>query len=453
MCIREAPQRSQAWLKVRITPPSHQHIHSLMYPPPRLSEASKMLRRLEKGLNNAKLKSQSHDPLPPPFLQDTRSGFGNIDLAPLNLPPDYHRPYPHSTLPSSSRSPVNDPDEEDDDSDKTGEAIFPAQLIRKERNSFFKTILNPENHEPHVVQNLSPSHSSPPPHPSPSSPPASIISAPTHTTSALKDPIDAGMIDHKEVANLFDCFFLRLNPFINLFDPTLHTVDYIRKRSPFLFTTIIMACCKFFKPELYISVHKLAHEFAVRAFAESWKSVEVVQAFACLTYWKEPDDTRTWTYIGFACRMAVELGLNRYVGRRPPDENDLQMSERRNRERTYLVLFVHDRSLSTQTGRNWMLPEDELVRHSTSWYEEGGTPIRPEDVIVCAFIQLRLIATETTDFFRRGSGTQPSENDREQMLKSCNTKLAQWLEHWLGEMKRGLFPQCLFLSLSPSSPL
>ena len=86
---------------------------------------------------------------------------------------------------------------------------------------------------------------------------------------------------------------------------------------------------------------------------------------------------RTWTYIGYvrhalfipvmisnaqfqACRMAVELGLNRYVSCPPSSETEYQMRERRNRERTYLVLFVHDRSLSMQTGRHWMLPEVDV---------------------------------------------------------------------------------------------
>ena len=55
--------------------------------------------------------------------------------------------------------------------------------------------------------------------------------------------------------------------------------------------------------------------------------------------------------------MAVELGLNRYVARPPESETPIQRLERRNRERTYLVLFVHDRSLYMQTGRLWMLPE------------------------------------------------------------------------------------------------
>lgn len=55
--------------------------------------------------------------------------------------------------------------------------------------------------------------------------------------------------------------------------------------------------------------------------------------------------------------MAVELGLNRFLAKPPTNETEFQLLERRNRERTYLVLFVHDRSLSMQTGRHWMLPE------------------------------------------------------------------------------------------------
>ena len=89
--------------------------------------------------------------------------------------------------------------------------------------------------------------------------------------------------------------------------------------------------------------------------------------------------------------MAVELELNRYIAHPPPTETEFQMLERRNRERTYLVLFVHDRSLSTQTGRHWMLPEDELIRHSITWHKRGGGLVRPEDVVIAAFVSLRRI--------------------------------------------------------------
>lgn len=103
--------------------------------------------------------------------------------------------------------------------------------------------------------------------------------------------------EHAQIANTqllshppLNSFFLRLNPFICLFDPVLHTVEYVRSTCPFLFTSLIMAGCKFWKPHLYPACQQLAHDTCVKVFQHSVKSVGVVQAFACMTYWKEPDD-------------------------------------------------------------------------------------------------------------------------------------------------------------------
>ena len=409
-----------------------------------------MLRRLEKGLNSAKLKSHANESsMSLPYPPEGRSGdrFPNNELPPLNLPPDYDGPFP----PLSSGSRLKHEDE-DDESEKTDKGIIPLKLIQKERNSYLKTILNPEPSEPSGYKTSSERSGTVDTQRQPTPPSSARPNPPVPPVlkiDGLDDPITAGIIDETHANVLFDLFFLRLNPFINLFDPALHTVGYVRARCPFLFTTIMMACCKFFDAERYKKVSQLANEFAVRAFADNWKRVEVCQAFACLTYWHEPGDQRTWTYIGYACRMAVELDLNRYVGKRPPDETDLQMRERRNRERTYLVLFVHDRSLSTQTGRQWMLPECDLVRHSTTWHEEGGSPIRPEDVILAAFVQLRRIASETTEVFysHRGGGSSHADMNHDVLLRNCNGKLTQWAETWQAEMQKGLF--CRLLASSP----
>lgn len=249
-----------------------------------------MLRRLEKGLNSAKMKSQSTEALSPyhtdgnpdsPYSTlrssdpsyPSSSHFPKNELPPPNLHGSYHDTYP----PSSNGSRTIDMDD-DDDPDRTEEAFFPEKLIRMEnqRNSFFRTILNPEE-APATVPQRSSSFT----------PPQNATPAPT----GLNDPISAGIITESDAKMLFDAIFLRLNPFVCLFDPALHTVSYVRAKCPFLFTTLIMAGCKFFKAEKFKECQKLAHEFAVRAFAESWKRVEVVQAFACLTYWKDPDDT------------------------------------------------------------------------------------------------------------------------------------------------------------------
>ncbi|EIM82597.1 uncharacterized protein STEHIDRAFT_64714 [Stereum hirsutum FP-91666 SS1] len=407
-------------------------------PGSKLSEASKMLRRLEKGLSSAKSKAQAlessstaHQSTEPQAGSSSqpplRHSTSDYELPPLNIPPDYQGGYSDARRSSHDM----DPDQDEDDADRPEENIYPARLIRKEnqRQPFLKTILNPQHEAPLTSLNSDRG----------SSTASSSYASATPVSGGLNDPVAAGIIEESNAKVIFDLVFLRLNPFINLFDAILHTPEYVRKRSPFLFTVLIMAGCKFFKPECYKDCQKLAYEFAVRAFAEGWKSVEVVQAFACLTYWKEPDDTRTWTYIGYACRMAVELGLNRWVATPARNETELVFRERRNRERTYLVLFVHDRSLSMQTGRQWMLPECNLVRNSANWHEEGGPHIRPEDVILAAFVQLRRIAAETTDilFINKGNpNIRHADFDGDVLLRTCNSKLTQWAATWEAEMRR-----------------
>jgi len=255
-----------------------------------------MLRRLEKGLNNAKMKSHATDPSPfqtsdphsvagqdslyggmrPPTDSYPSNGarFPSNELPPLSFSNYSGRDdYPHPR--SGSRS--ADVDDDDDDLDHNGETMFPATLIKRE--SYFRTILNSDDPPPHSgPSNRGPSYT----------PPQQSRLAPIPT--GLNDPITAGIITEEDAKVLFDIIFLRLNPFINLFDPALHSVAYVRSKCPFLFTTLIMAACRFFRYEAFKPCQKLANELAVRAFAEAWKRVEVVQAFACLTYWRNPDD-------------------------------------------------------------------------------------------------------------------------------------------------------------------
>ncbi|KAF9070312.1 fungal-specific transcription factor domain-containing protein [Rhodocollybia butyracea] len=411
-------------------------------PGSKLSEASKMLRRLEKGLNSAKSKVISvdgpsyRDVRPPSAEQDPHYSnggrvhpysprFTTSQLPPLNLPSSYPTASDYTASPNSRTMDIND--EEDSPSDRAEDNIFPANFIQREhqRNSFFRTILNPEE--------------------TPASGPSSVRGSDTYSPpstpaapAGLNDPVSAGLVDEEEAKVLFDLIFLRLNPFINLFDPSLHSVSYVRTKSPFLFTVLLMAGCKFFKPKLFQQCQTLANEYAFQAFKEGWKSVETVQAFACLTYWKDPDDNRTWTFIGYACRMAVELGLNRHIPNPLHNETEFQLLERRNRERTYLVLYIHDRSLSTQTGRNWMLPEDDFIRHADRWHERPNTSARPEDVIVASFVQLRHIAAETTEIFSSSHGSYSTTDmlNFEVVLRNCNSQLTQWNETWNREMQK-----------------
>jgi hypothetical protein len=188
-------------------------------------------------------------------------------------------------------------DQDDDEGEQNEEGMYPVRLIRKEseRNSFFGTVLGPSGSvkSPTSVNGLSTSQAVSAERRTSYSPREDdvqpLYSSPLRI-SETDDPIVKGLMSEDEASTLMDMVHIRLNPFINLFDAELHTANYVRKRCPFLFTTLMMAGCKFFKPSLYVKCRELAYEHAVRVFAEGRKSVEIVQAFMCLTYWKEPED-------------------------------------------------------------------------------------------------------------------------------------------------------------------
>lgn len=185
-------------------------------------------------------------------------------------------------------------DEDDtDDNDRTTAGMFPAKLIQTEnrRNTFFSTILNPSQ----PVSRLG----GPLDRPGSASTSRSQDVPSTNGSGDLLDPVDAGFMTMAEANSYIELILIRLNPFINLFDPALHTAPYIRAKSPLLFTVMLMIASKFFNTEQYPSLKKLANDMTTRTFADGSSSVEICQAFACLTYWKETDEHRTWTYIGY----------------------------------------------------------------------------------------------------------------------------------------------------------
>ncbi len=137
-----------------------------------------------------------------------------------------------------------------------------------------------------------------------------------------------------------------LNPYICHFDPKLHSFEYIRQRSAFLLSVILAGASKAFHPPLHARLRAHAEELLGKMFLAGDKSVEVVQAIMVFTYWKDPDDTRTWLLIGYAIRICIELGWHELkpLPFGSSDERDeLGIREARNIQRTWLVLFVYDR--------------------------------------------------------------------------------------------------------------
>ena len=117
-------------------------------------------------------------------------------------------------------------------------------------------------------------------------------------------------------------------------------------KSPFLLGSILAVASKIFNPSLYKRLHRYAEDLFLETFRVGFKSTETVQAILMLTYWKEPDDTRSWVNLGYAIRMCMDLGwhkLSPHAIRDRSGMDDTELREARNIERTWFLLFVYDR--------------------------------------------------------------------------------------------------------------
>ena len=137
-----------------------------------------------------------------------------------------------------------------------------------------------------------------------------------------------------------------LNPYISQLDPNLHTFSCVRQKSSFLLGSILAVSSKMFNPSLYHRIYRYAEDLFVENFRVGFKSTETVQAILILTYWKEPEDTRSWVNLGYAIRICMDLGwhkLTLHATRERSRMNDRELREMRNIERTWFLLFVYDR--------------------------------------------------------------------------------------------------------------
>lgn len=102
---------------------------------------------------------------------------------------------------------------------------------------------------------------------------------------------------------------------------------------------------KAFNHVLYAKLYDHSQDLFANVFRRGSKSIEIVQAILILTYWKEPQDTRVWTSVGYAIRICMDLGWHKLTPYSPTAvaESEMQKRERRNVERTWYVLFVYDR--------------------------------------------------------------------------------------------------------------
>ncbi|KAI1813210.1 hypothetical protein GGS20DRAFT_599411 [Poronia punctata] len=218
------------------------------------------------------------------------------------------------------------------------------------------------------------------------------------------DPIEIGLLTLGEAEALFTYFYDNLAHTRWGVDPVLHTVDFVRRRSAFLFTSICAASA-LFSPSLETLHKRLSRhrqKLADLVMTKRFKSVEIVLAFMVNIPWisarEHWADDETSTYISMALSIALDLYLNKIILPSSPDapfsRDNIPMSDQissrrallvdgfadidplcemgrrllRRRERTWLSLFVLERGACLARGRSYMLPMSQLIENCDHWH-------------------------------------------------------------------------------------
>ncbi|KAJ7086357.1 hypothetical protein B0H15DRAFT_346044 [Mycena belliarum] len=223
-----------------------------------------------------------------------------------------------------------------------------------------------------------------------------------------------GLVVPEDVDKLFEIFYEKVNPFIALLDPVLHTPASTFARCPFLFTVVCAISSRYYpeKSEIYpIAMHFAKHS-AANALIDGWKSVELVQAYILMSIYAVParrwEEDRAWLYTGLAIRLATDLNLHQVAsGSGKHRGGEKAERELLNRTRVWIICFNLDRSTATQFGKPSTIKEDYILRHGgDDWYKKSQYNM-PSDVHMCGYTALlRVVARFHDDIF--SDPTSPS---------------------------------------------
>ncbi|KAF4451288.1 Protein priB [Fusarium austroafricanum] len=120
---------------------------------------------------------------------------------------------------------------------------------------------------------------------------------------------------------------------------------------------ILTISSRVFQPEAHRSIQEHAEFLLGRALLGCDSAIENIWAIICMYHWKDANDTRGYTLIGFALRMAASAEWNMtrrsisYDLEELRDANELQVRQRRDKDRVWLALGNIDRTSSYFTDR------------------------------------------------------------------------------------------------------
>ncbi|CCF52872.1 hypothetical protein NDA14_004700 [Ustilago hordei] len=280
------------------------------------------------------------------------------------------------------------------------------------------------------------------------------------------DPINRGYLTLAEAESLYSVFMQYINPALTLLDPHLHTFDYVRSCS-----ALLLSCTCWIAAKYRVEASQIAAdlEMHIRSnllptiLMEGFRNAEIPQALIILAAYHPQMNTlsedKAWAYVGFAIRIASELDMNSRISVRPPNrQDDAGLARRlRNRERTWLNLWLFETSMSQHMGRRPTLANDPVVMGCAHWHLDKYA--LPGDKAMVAVVQLRLLMLRNMELFENFVDVSvthlPAERTAKQVelfRRICASDLDTWLATWTGPAQQQAY-QPSALEASSATPV
>ncbi|KAH7140057.1 hypothetical protein B0J13DRAFT_69948 [Dactylonectria estremocensis] len=277
----------------------------------------------------------------------------------------------------------------------------------------------------------------------------SLATRPTEGTSwGSDDPINLRLISRPSAEYLFEGFFKHFNPLVGLLDPQLYTFSYTRETSSLLLSTILAISARVFQPESYNSIQKHSGTLLAQALLACDATVENIWAIVCVYHWKDVNDTRGYTLLGFATRMAASAKWNKFQGSMVLENTPLviaqteaQIRQQRDKERVWLALGNLDRASSLFTDRPVALQMINNEIGARSWLSLEKWTFPLGDGKAVAVFELTQITCPVLDAMAKSrqkagpSSTPVSLESFSKHLETLNVALMEWAQHWCSKFR------------------
>ncbi|GAA5854792.1 hypothetical protein JCM8547_004073 [Rhodosporidiobolus lusitaniae] len=262
-----------------------------------------------------------------------------------------------------------------------------------------------------------------------------MLAAAPQQGGAAPDPIGAGILSELDAQELFKIYFEHLNTVVPILDPALHTVQYCRSSSALLFSAVLTVSAKAARPDRYDECLRRSNKLVGEVVELGTSSIEIVQAFCLLSHWQEAEDSKSWSRVGLAVRMAQQLRLN-VRAPRPLPTDETQARKLLNRERVWLYLIIADYHLAIHYSLPRMLT-DECVDDPADWVTEHPHLACPGEAILAPWITFSRMCRLYADLLAAMKG----DSSDLRSLAWLENDWKRWRARWVVSPATPLLPQ------------